>query len=300
MPRSKLWVVSELYYPEETSTGYILTRIAEGLADRFNVHALCGQPSYSARGVRAPASEVRNNVKIRRCRATTLNKDVLPFRLLNLATITISMFWNSLWHLRRDDMVLVVTNPPSLPFLVALACRLRRARLVLLIHDVYPEVLSAAGMLHPGSFASKLGSRLNRWLYRSAERVVVLGRDMQARAAKRLEPQEHYRIVVITNWADLDLIHPGSRTDNPLLLEVGLTDKFVVEYAGNMGYPNDMEGLLECAQQLAMHREIHFLLLGGGAKRAWVKQTISERGLKKRHPAHRSAAIRAAGILERM
>ena len=102
---------------------------------------------------------------------------------------------------------------------------------------------------------------------------------MQARAAKRLEPQERHRIVVITNWADLDLIRPGSRTDNPLLLEAGLTDKFVVEYAGNMGYPNDMEGLLACAQQLAAHEEIHFLLLGGGAKRAWVKQAISERSL---------------------
>ena len=181
MSRSKLWVVSELYYPEETSTGYILTRIAEGMADRFDVHALCGQPSYSARGLRAPATEVRNGVMIRRCRATTLNKDVLLLKLLNLATITLSMFWNALWRLRRDDMVIVVTNPPSLPFLVALACRLRRARLVLLIHDVYPEVLSAAGMLHPSSFASRLGGRLNRWLYRSAERVVVLGRDMQAR-----------------------------------------------------------------------------------------------------------------------
>jgi glycosyltransferase involved in cell wall biosynthesis len=58
-----------------------------------------------------------------------------------------------------------------------------------------------------------------------------------------------------------------------------LTDKFIVEYAGNMGYPNDMEGLLACAQQLAAHKEIHFLLLGGGAKRAWVKQAISERSL---------------------
>ena len=30
----RVWVVSELYYPEETSTGYFLTGIAEGLAGR--------------------------------------------------------------------------------------------------------------------------------------------------------------------------------------------------------------------------------------------------------------------------
>src|SRR4051812_1720521 len=40
----RLWVVTELYYPEETSTGYYLTRIAEGLAEDRDVKVLCGQP----------------------------------------------------------------------------------------------------------------------------------------------------------------------------------------------------------------------------------------------------------------
>ena len=35
--RPTLWVVSELYYPEETSTGYYMTRTAEGLTDCFTV-----------------------------------------------------------------------------------------------------------------------------------------------------------------------------------------------------------------------------------------------------------------------
>ena len=39
--RNKLWVISELYYPEATSTGYILTQIAEGLATKgFGVNVL--------------------------------------------------------------------------------------------------------------------------------------------------------------------------------------------------------------------------------------------------------------------
>ncbi len=50
----RLWIVSELYYPEETSTGYYLTKIAEGLAASFDVKVLCGQPNYSKRGNIAP------------------------------------------------------------------------------------------------------------------------------------------------------------------------------------------------------------------------------------------------------
>ena len=62
-----IWVVSELYYPEETSTGYFLTRIAEGLARYYTVNVLCSQPTYSARGTRAPDREHHSGVDIQRC-----------------------------------------------------------------------------------------------------------------------------------------------------------------------------------------------------------------------------------------
>lgn len=84
----KLWVISELYYPEETSTGYFVTKIAEGLAERYPVDVLCSQPTYSARGIRAPRREQHNGVNIQRCLATTFSKDFLLFRIINLATIS--------------------------------------------------------------------------------------------------------------------------------------------------------------------------------------------------------------------
>ena len=37
-----LWIISELYFPEQTSTGYILTKIAEGLAEEYNVQVITG------------------------------------------------------------------------------------------------------------------------------------------------------------------------------------------------------------------------------------------------------------------
>ena len=69
MGRVNVWIVSELYYPEDTSTGYYVTEIAEGLATSFVVGVLCGQPSYAWRGTDAPRKEVRKGVTITRCRA---------------------------------------------------------------------------------------------------------------------------------------------------------------------------------------------------------------------------------------
>src|SRR4051812_33502206 len=79
-----LWILTEVYYPEEISTGYYLTSIAEGLTDQFCVKVLCGQPKHMARGVTAPKREVRNGVEIYRAAATTLDKNVMPYRLTNM------------------------------------------------------------------------------------------------------------------------------------------------------------------------------------------------------------------------
>ena len=40
--KRKLWIVTEVFYPDETATSYILTRIAEHLNACFDVHVICG------------------------------------------------------------------------------------------------------------------------------------------------------------------------------------------------------------------------------------------------------------------
>jgi hypothetical protein len=111
----RVWVVSELYSPELTSTGYFLTGIAEELAQVYDVHVLCGQPSYWARGVKASRREMRNGVDVQRCWATTFDKNKLLFRIINLITISFSVFFAAFFRFRQGDIIIAVTNPPLLP-----------------------------------------------------------------------------------------------------------------------------------------------------------------------------------------
>src|SRR3989337_4519653 len=180
MKKRRIWIISELYYPEETSTGYFLTRIAEGLADRFEVHAVCSRPTYSERHVQVPWREMRGGVEIHRMRSTRLDKDWIFGRILNLMTFTLATFFACLIQLRRGDQLLVVTNPPTIAPVVGMIARLKGARAVLLVHDVYPEVLVATGVLRGGSWSARLLGRLTSATYSLYDKVVVLGRDMAA------------------------------------------------------------------------------------------------------------------------
>jgi O-antigen biosynthesis protein WbqP len=162
----RIWFVSELYYPEMTSTGYFMTEIAEGVASEYDVSALCSRPTYLARGTETKPHEVVNGVHIHRCWGTVLDKNRLFFKIVNAFTIATSLFVNALLRVRSKDIVVVVTNPPVLPYLIALACKLKKARFILRVDDVYPELLTRFGFLKSGSVAERMLDSASRWLYR--------------------------------------------------------------------------------------------------------------------------------------
>src|ERR1051325_11523888 len=158
----RVWVISEVFHPEDTSTGYFLSRIAEELARAYNVGVLTAQPTYAARGVKAPKRERWRGMDIRRSWSTRFDKDRLALRALNLVTLTASLFISALARVRRGDVVLFVTNPPTLPFALAAARRLRGATPLLPVHDVYPHAIVAAGMARPGGLLCGLGPCVHR------------------------------------------------------------------------------------------------------------------------------------------
>jgi len=276
--RKRLWVVTELYYPEETSTGYYLTRTAEDMAPHFDVNVICGQPNYSARGIKAPSFERHKDVNIYRAAGTTLNKNVIIFKLINMITLGISTFFKALFKFKRNDIVLVVTTPPSLPFVTATAALFRGANYVPLIHDNYPEILFAVGKSSENSLLSKIMGFANRWLYKHAARLIAVGRDMKLLLERKTNGLD-VPIDVIPNWAELETVEPRDRSENALLSELGLQQKLVFLYAGNLGYPNDVETIVESAEQLSSNDEIHFIFLGAGVKRPWLEKQVTERGL---------------------
>ena len=274
-----LWFITEAYYPDEVGTAYYMTKLAEGLAAFFKVKALCGFPIYNARGIRVPKREIHNHVHIKRCRGTTFNKDRFLLRIVNLATISLSIFFTALLDIKKNDIVIVVTSPPMLPFTIKTACWLKKATCILRIDDVYPETLIAAGMLNPQSFAATLLRSLNKKLYHKVDEIVVLGRDMERLARKKV-PNSNKTITIIPNWADVDEIYPMPKNQNALLKELDLEGKFMVLCAGNMGRAQAIEMMFQAANLLKNNKSIHFLFIGSGAKKPWMYHAVSEMHIK--------------------
>ena len=209
--KDRLWVVSELYYPEETSTGYYLTKIAEGLVDRFDVKVLCGQPNYFRRGVRAPKHEVHKSVEIFRAAGTTFAKNVIPLKAINMLTLGVSALFQALRRFKKGDRILVVTTPPIMPFMICLASLIKGSSFTLLIHDNYPEMIYAVRKTSETSLLTRAVNYCNRWLYKYTAKIIVVGRDMRELLLRKTQGLD-IPIDVIPNWAELESVTPTPRS----------------------------------------------------------------------------------------
>lgn len=274
----KVWFLTEMYYPEETSTGYLLTHIAEGLTDRYDVGVITGPATKAEEVTPAPDHEVHNGVEIHRGWGTDFDKDRLIGRGVNWITRTVPMTGRALRRIGRDDVVIVVTNPPILPYLALLVKWMTGCNVALLVHDVYPELLTATAVASESDRIVQLWHRASRYLYNHVDRIVSLGRDMTRLLERKVDDPR--RIHRIWNWAENDLIGPMEKTENPLIQKYGLENQFVVLYAGNHGRTHGIEHLAKAARILDREGEpIHFLFAGFGAKKDWLETYVEENNL---------------------
>lgn len=260
--RQRIVLVSELFYPEESATAHILTKIAGELSSKFDLLVFTGPASYEGRDHHNAATPPIDDNNIVRTWAPGLSKNKLLGRLVRFLVLTIGLCWKTLLTSRPTDTVFAVTNPAPLLVPLAIIRKLRRFRLVFLVHDVFPENAVAAGIIRHDHFLYPLIKRVFDWAYGSADAVITIGRDMSEVIARKI-PASSDRITLIENWADYPLLDRIPRNQS-LISTMGLLDRIVIQYAGNIGRA---QGLLEFVNLVSSAENdiVRYVFRGSGA-----------------------------------
>jgi glycosyltransferase involved in cell wall biosynthesis len=181
-------------------------------------------------------------------------------------------------RLPRFDAVVTLTTPPLIGLVGTLLRRLRGSRHVYWSMDLHPDASLALGRMKRSNPVVSCLSWLSDAAYRRADRVVVLGQYMADRiAAKRVRPG---RIELIPVWSRADEIYPLPREGHPQRARLGLADRFVAMYSGNLGLAHSFDEFLEAARRLQHRPEMVFLFVGDGPRLAEVRRAKDEEGLK--------------------
>ncbi|MPZ92836.1 MAG: glycosyltransferase [Actinobacteria bacterium] len=271
----KLVVVTPHFAPDVAPTGEVVTRIThELIAQDHRIEVITSlpwyrdhriEPGYEGKLVRYEDTPWGRIVRVNPFPTTdkrNIARRAASFVGFSLASAALGGGGEDV------DGVLALSPPLTLGLTGWVIARRRKAPLVFNIQDVYPDVAIELGMLsNPGLVAA--ARRLERICYARADAVTVLSDDLKDNISPRVNDPSKVR--VIPNFVDTEWVAPAP-FDTAYRKEHGLSKKFVVMYAGNVGLSQSLDLVLDAAAALAHEKEIVFVINGGGAGKAGLER----------------------------
>jgi colanic acid biosynthesis glycosyl transferase WcaI len=291
----RILVVSQYFWPET----FRINEIVLDLAGRgHDVTVLTGPPNYPAGEVfpdyvRAPHTFAGyGGAKI--IRIPVVPRGNTKLRLLaNYLSFVVSGLTAGAWRLagRPFDAILVFQASPVTSALPALLQRrLKRAPLAMWIVDLWPETLSAVGMVRSERGLGLVG-RLVTFIYRRCDLILVQSMaffasverhvDGRDRAAAPALPPASADIRYFPAWAEQTF--EVDFNDVALAPELApYQDTFNVMFAGNIGEGQDFPTIIAAADALRHRADIRWLIVGDGRAAAGVRADVAARNLQDR------------------
>jgi len=216
--------------------------------------------------------------------------DGLDVRIINVRHDNRQTFWRrvaayaafmvvataEVLRVRDADVVLATSTPLTIGLPGAAARFLRRVPFVFEVRDIWPDAAVEVGALR-NPLLIAMARAMERFFYRAASRVVVVGERMGDRLRRRLGRRAD-AVRVIPLGADVARF-ARAEPDTAWLRAHGLEGRFVVLYTGAHGRANALNQVLEAAARLRDAPQVRFVLIGDGALKNDLRAQAAREGL---------------------
>lgn len=193
------------------------------------------------------------------------------------------------WHIvslvialceKKVDLILSPSPPLTLGFLNLIIAKLKGAKVIYNVQEIYPDLLIEKGGLKSGLSISFL-KWMERVVYDKSDAVTTIDEIFYNTIVSRFK--DRTKLHVIPNFVDTDIYKPIEKETLELNKDLFPdTESIKVMYAGNIGHAQDWEPLIALADELK-EDAVEFFVIGEGAMKEKLLQEKTERGLKKLH-----------------
>lgn len=277
----KFIFVTRFFYPAFTGIPRIVSELAFSLADKGHaVEVLTSRQGYEKTYSNLSRKEVISGVKITRISALSFKRESLIGRVINYLFFYCNCLLRLL-NLKRNEIVLVLSEPPLISTVATIAIKLRGAKLINWVQDIHPEISQHLGISFTQGWKGRILRDLRNIGWRHAVFNVVIGKHMAEFLLK--QGIKSNQIGIYPNWEDGNLIVPCPQEENGLRKQWGLENKFVVGYSGNLGRAHDFTTILETATYFSKQKgfeDIFFLFIGDGFYKNYLEREVVHRGLQ--------------------
>ena len=231
------------YYFVNQSTGQLFVDIVNSFSPRQCV-LMSGM-------IKSPSRKINDNVKI--IKLNKYNRKNLVSRIFSWLLFSFRLLFIVLFA-QKNSIWLISTNPPFAPWLTGLL-RLKKCKVVVLIYDIYPELLAANKIFSKSHSFYRVWNKITQRTYRNANRIICIGDAMTEYLVsqnKQLKP----KISTIPNWNNIDF-NNSTTTENPYRIKRDAVGKIHVVYSGNLGATHDFNTILETAKELRNDKRLY-------------------------------------------
>ena len=269
-------VIHSQYYPPEI--GAPQTRLHE-LALRLIQHGmsvtvLTAMPNYPRGCVYDgysgwSCSENLDGIRVIHCWIYPYQGMKLLHRLISYFSFVFSSLWVGFWKIKNADFVITESPPLFLGITGFILSRLKGARWIFNISDLWPQSAVELGVIGKKSIGNKLGTVLEEFLYRKAWAVAGQSRGILENIRERFPTIRTYHLA---NGVDTVFFKPANNR------QAG--GYFNVVYAGLHGLAQGLDQILMAAHEIPPAEHVTFTLVGDGPERTKLIQMAKELGLE--------------------
>ncbi len=273
-------IITPFYAPDIGPSAPLFTLLGSALLQRgHRVTVVAAVPHYTSgivpqnfRG-RSQYRSIENGVEIIRVSVPSVNRSNFRNRFLQFICFQAGALIASLSQ--KFDAA-IITNPAIETWLpLTWHTVFRRKPVVFSVFDVYPDVGIKLGVFHSKGVINAV-SALERSCLNHSAVVQIISENF--RPGLRALGVADSKMGLVDVWVDTDFIRPLPR-NNDFSRQNGLTGKFIVLYAGNLGLSQGLENVLSAAKILAAQEDIRFVLVGDGSERENLQSKASQLNL---------------------
>lgn len=283
----KVLFFNAYYEPEVFASSYLCRSLCEELAaNGFEVELYTPIPT---RGV---SNEVRKAYRKNRQENKyngrfKIHRVYLPRESKKTIFRALRYIWMNIIYIflglrTKADLIFLYSTPPTQGMMGIIIKKIKKVPVIYNIQDIFPDSLVDAGISKQDSMLVKIGAKMEDITYQNIDKVIVISRDFQRNIINKGAAEE--KIDIVYNWVDENQIIPIERKSNILFEKFNLPrDKFFVVYAGNLGFAQDIDLLLDTAKLLETEDEIQFVIIGNGALEEQYKKRAADLQLRNAH-----------------
>ena len=192
--------------------------------------------------------------------------------VLNYASSVFFFFfygwYQALFH-RYDAVFVHDTSPAFISLPAKTVSMVQKIPIYHWILDMWPESLTAGG-INGGKFYTLI-HKMMKGIYNRDTEILITSKGSRRLLNEREVSDE--KITYLPNWND-DAI---SSVDESVLPP--LPNGFIIMFAGNLGFAQNMENLLAAANEIKEEKDIHWVFVGDGRKKPWMDEYVKEHQL---------------------